>query len=230
VTHPPLRDTLLRGQELINNRQFEEARAFLEPEVSAYWFSYAEALFQLSLAQRLCGDDEAADRTWNLAKVSPDYSDTLEGDFLRDVALSKIRTLTELASVHPLLDLIQELHKDDLDRLACVSMVRARLVAAQGGNFKQACTVHLDAEEKWRHLENTGKPGNLQWQYLNLVHFAIHARYAGNLVLTTRLLRRILQEFPHQNSGNRKLAIWAVLHGILGGHLARALERLLKVR
>lgn len=222
-------DVLRRAEELINNREFEKARAYLE-EAGAIWFSYSEVLLWLALAQRFCGDNTSANRTWQQARICPDYNAIRDGDFLRDAALTQILSLTNLADVHQLLALVCDLHKDDINRLAYAEMVRGKLIAAQNGNFKGACAAHQLAEDRWEALEENNTPGNPQWQYLNRVYYALHARYAGKVALSASLLGHILREFPHQNRGNRLLALGVCLHFVFGRTFATRLERFLKMK
>lgn len=223
-----LQAVLRQGEELINNREFEAARIFLE-QTSKEWFSYSKVLFLLALAQRLCGNAVEADRAWQQARECPDHSGVLEGDFLRDAVLAQIRNGEELQDAQRVLNAVYLAHRADPDRTACAHMVQARLHAAQK-NYFAACVVYLKADNEWAELAANGAPVTWQWVYLNLVHFTVNARRAGNLLQATRLLRRILGRYRQLNRGNRKLALWASLHVVLGEKLATWLSRLLKIR
>jgi tetratricopeptide (TPR) repeat protein len=201
---------------LINNGKFHKAYTLADNyvkgsrgEVSAHiWF-------KLALAARLIGKDPLHYR--EAAKNASDYTPIMEGDFLRDQALHAIRA-GRLEEATSLISMIEELHQNDPNRLAALTMTRARLSFAHG-NPEEALRLHTQAEEEWVKL---GNKADRQWVMNNRFHmFKPLVATGQERISDYRLI------MASETRRDRKVRVW-IMHrfGRFGVMFDRTLERL----
>lgn len=205
---PGDREAAQRMSELINRGRFRQALDFGQRHVLvAGYFSntnnvHAKVYFQLSLAARLKGRVGLADEYWAKAKQSPSYSQTMEGDFKRDLALMHIRQ-GHLQEAEALLPKIADLHKGDKNRQAVLLMTEARLMYANG-YYNTAYDLHQQAHLMWVGL---GEGADQQWMLNNDFHWIKAARAASKPA--GRIYRRFKR---HEVRPSRKARGWAYYH------------------
>ena len=147
---------------LVNRRHFGKAyraareSARLDPKNHNAWY-------RLALVANLTGRHREAVRAGNRA-VELGCGALKEGDVLRDHALWAIRH-RQLEQAAEYVVAASRLHHNDLNRVACLTMVQARLCYAHA-DYWRAISLHEKARETWRHLTRADP----QWIYNNDCH------------------------------------------------------------
>ena len=153
--------------DLINNqRAFKEARTKFEQylsDTSKEDERSAHLYFRGALIESLLGGSPYGYMA--LARESEGYSETMEGDFRRDVALGLIRKGDfNSGEVERLLYEAKLLHEGDPDRQAVDTMAEGRMYFANH-DYARAVELHLEAESIWKHLMEDGKWAEVTEQF-----------------------------------------------------------------
>jgi hypothetical protein len=123
----------------------------------------AALVFQVALATSLTKDDPS--QMWRSVASTSGLTSIMKGDALRDQALRMIRQ-GELVQAEETLDMVEQLHSDDDNRLAVLAMAKARFQLADG-NVNGAIALHEDAAFLWNTL---GDAADQQWMQNNRFH------------------------------------------------------------
>ena len=211
--HNDVNKTIAAMSQAINEGDYGEAIDIGEEHThfSLNDYQTAHFWFQLSLAYRLTGDSVNADQCWEKAKKCHDYSMSMEGDFLGDVALSHVRQ-AQPEQAEQLLPRIRKDFGGDLNRIAKLDFIAGRILAAKGDQLA-AVGKYQEAERRWLSL---GKKANAQWLLNCRVHLIRAYALGGMHHAIKGIYQAVRQSTPSPNRKQLAMARAARYGGKLG--------------
>lgn len=214
-------------EQLIRKRKFRKALRTAE-QLAVVLPDDAEHWFKLHFAATLCRDPDRADLAYVKAKQCWNFTDELQGDFMRDLALQLVRQGKHRQALDVIIGVLQ-LHKADRNRIACAKGVKAR--AHFGLNdFAEAARLHLQADAMWGELARQDRPFTNQWQYNNLLPmlraYVIRERFGEGHDVLEHLYERVVKGAVTYGTRQHVLRARVMRLGPSGVYIDMMLERL----
>ena len=122
----------------INQKNFPKATKIAH-EIRDNNKQNANFWFLVTNLTTLTKDFAKASYSWQTAKSCSNYSDSLEGDFLRDRALAAVRA-GQINQAKSLIERVKSLHKSDNNRMGAATFVEGR-IALKEKRYQFACTL-----------------------------------------------------------------------------------------
>lgn len=122
--------------------------------------------FQLGLAINLIDPtDLKLELIEKRLENSPDYNDSIGGDWLRDQALGALR-LGKIEYALAYIEMAEDKHRDDRNRMAAIDMVKGRIYYKQKNLFKSIFFLK-EADKAWSEI---GEKADKAWIRDNRFH------------------------------------------------------------